>query len=366
MITKDEIREYAAGLGLSPIGFTGASSLERLKKILEERYSKGYLSGLETGTIEERSCPRLHLREVKTIISVGLPYLRFSGEDSVYSEKNSAGIISGSAVGEDYHLLFKEKLERLAEYISTIVDGFKYVIMVDTSPLVDREIAYRSGLGWYGKNCSIIVPSLGSAVFLGEMLTNIELEPDSVIERDCGECIICLERCPTGALVAPYTLDAKRCISYLTQKRGIIPLELRSKMGVSIYGCDRCQECCPYNSEARQYNDKEGIVDIKELLEMDRKEFAAKYKTKAAGWRGLNVLKRNAVIALGNIKSEEGLGLLEKVLKHPSEVIKGHAAWAVGKIGGNRAKEILEKALYMEKDKYVLEEIQRAITDLDK
>jgi len=365
MITKEEIREYAVGLKLSPVGFADAFCFDRLREILEQRHSKGYLSGLETGTIEERCCPDLHLEEVRTIISAGLPYLSFSGEDDVYQGKKLVGFISGSAVGEDYHRILKRKLEYLAHHISEKVDNFKYRIMVDTGPLVDREIAYRAGLGWYGKNCNIITTSYGSAILLGEMLTNLELEPDKVLERDCGECNMCLEKCPTGALISPYVLDAERCISYLTQMRGVIPRELRNKIGASIYGCDRCQQCCPHNTKVQKGDEKQIIVVLKELLDMSKKRFAEEFKNSAAGWRGLNILKRNAVIALGNHKSKEGFALLEKALKHPSSVIRGHAAWAVGQIGGKKAEKILKEALAFEKEGYVLSEIQIAIEDMD-
>ncbi len=364
MIGKELIREYARSIGLDPVGFAGAHSFERLREMLEERHGKGYLSGFEAGTVDERIHPRLHLEEARSIIAAGLPYLRFSGQEDMCGIDGSAGIISGSAAGEDYHRVLKGKLEQLAVYISRETPNFKYLIMVDTGPLVDREVAYRAGLGFYGKNCSIIAPSLGSGIFLGEMLVNIELEPDSVLDMDCGECGICLEKCPTGALVKPYTLDVARCISYLTQKKGIIPRELRSRIGVHIYGCDRCQRYCPYNNKALGQTDEGVIVDIKELMEMGKRGFAERYKNSAAGWRGLNILKRNAVVALGNLKRGEDLDLLVKAIIHPSPVIRGHAAWAAGRIGGERAEGILIKALHTEKDEYVLDEIKKAIAEM--
>jgi epoxyqueuosine reductase len=273
------------------------------------------------------------------------------------------GTISGSAVGEDYHRLLGEKLRQAAEFISQRVEDFRCEIMVDTGPLADREVACRSGVGWFGKNCSIITPSFGSAVVLGEILTNLELEPDPPLEGDCGECSRCVESCPTGALVEPYTLDAGRCISYLTQKRGVIPREIRGKMGVSIYGCDRCLEACPHNRHGLE-DSGSAAVDLERLVSMDRKEFYRLYKNSALGWRGLNVIKRNAVVALGNLGDRSGLDVLEEALKHPSAVIRGHAAWAVGRIGGQRAREMLKKSLDRERDEYVKEEITAALAGL--
>lgn len=364
MVTKRDIREYAEKLGFAAIGFTDGTPLSRIKEVLKAREDKGYLSGLEAGTLQERCCPHLHLKDVKTVISVGLPYQHFCPPGDSYPTGELLGMLSCCALGEDYHKLVKEKLELLAEFISERIANFRYLVMVDTGPLVDREIAYRAGLGWYGKNCSIITPSHGSAVFLGEMLTNLDLEADPALEKECGECSICLEMCPTGALVAPYTLDARRCISYLTQMKGVIPRELRRMMGTSIYGCDRCQQYCPYNRKIIKDHRGNTLVDLKELLDMGKREFSARFGKSAAGWRGLNLLKRNAVIALGNLKREEGLPLLEKAIKHPSPVIRGHAAWAIGQIGGIKGKGILKKALASERDPYVLKEIQDALAEL--
>ncbi len=359
MITKEEIREYIIGQGLCSVGFTHPMPFDRLEKVLKERQQLGYLSGFEKGTVEERCRPETHLGWVRSIIAVALPY-------TLYYNIQSTGIkgsISGSAVGEDYHRLLGSKLEQAAQYISKRVQGFRYAVMADTGPLVDREIAYRSGIGWYGKNCSIITPISGSRVFLGELLTNLDLEPDNLLEDHCGGCTCCIDNCPTGALTEPYTLDARKCISYLTQQRGVIPRELRAKMETSIYGCDRCLLCCPHNSSGIGSGGLTS-VDLMELVNMDRHEFDSRYKQSALGWRGLNVIKRNAVIALGNLGLQEGLNALAAALRHPSPVIRGHSAWAVGRIGGGRARDMLIKSLTHEKDRYVRGEIEAALEEL--
>jgi epoxyqueuosine reductase len=361
MITKEQIREYIYGLGLCEVGFTDARPFDQLERVIKERRDRGYLSGFEKGTDRERCRPGECYDWVRSIISVACPYTLYRDGPS----DSPAGTISGSAVGGDYHRLLREKLEQAARYISEKEEGFRYEIMVDTGPLADREVACRSGIGWFGKNCSIITPASGSAVVLGEMLTNVELEPDSPKEGECGECNRCIENCPTGALVAPYTLDASRCISCLTQKRGIVPLELRDKMGVSIYGCDRCLAACPHNRGVLSSGEPPGI-DLEQLIRMGKKEFDRAYKQSAFGWRGLNVLKRNAVIALGNLRARSGLAALQQALRSPSAVIRGHAAWAVGRIGGEKAKGMLEEALSCEKDGYVRGEILAALGGLRK
>jgi epoxyqueuosine reductase len=360
MITKEQIREYITQLGVCSVGFTHPGPFERLEKVLDERRSSGYLSGFEKGSLQERCCPCVHYDWVRSIIAVAYPYALYQNMQTM----GLNGTISGSATGEDYHRLLKSKLEQSAGYISERVEGFRYAIMVDTGPLADREVACRSGIGWYGKNCSIITPSSGSGVFLGEMLTNLELEPDSPLEGDCGRCTRCIENCPTGALVKPYTLDARKCISFLTQKRGVIPREIRGKMGTSVYGCDRCLLSCPHNSSSSLCKGEENSVGLEELVNMDRTEFDRRYRHSALGWRGLNLLKRNAVIALGNLGDKKGLGALKTALEHPSPTIRGHAAWAVGQIDGERAREMLTESLDCEKNEYVLKEVKAALEGL--
>lgn len=395
MVTKEQIRQYLLGLGMCAVGFTHAGDFEGLENIIADRQSRGYLSGFEKGSLKERCCPRLNRDWARSIVAVAYPYRlhldtwgtcgdtwgtcgNISGAEKNISSPEGAGsgvsedisnmgpygTVSSSTVGEDYHRLIKERLERLAGFISQRVNGFRYEIMVDTGPLVDREVAYRGGLGWYGKNCSIIVPPFGSAVFLGEMLINLELEPDVPLESRCGNCTLCVDNCPTGALTAPYKLDARRCVSYITQARGIIPREIRDKMGVSLYGCDRCLISCPYNQTNVCHSVEAINVDLAELMGMNHEEFNKKYRNSALGWRGLNVLKRNAAIALGNRGSPSGLFVLEKALKQPSPIVRGHAAWAIGRVGGPKARRLLEKGLIYEGNEYVIEEINSALKKL--
>ncbi|MBA1334896.1 MAG: Epoxyqueuosine reductase [Firmicutes bacterium] len=363
MITREEIRKTANEIGLDLVGFTHAGELERIREILEERERCGYLSGMEPGSRDDRICPGLHLEDVKSIIAVGLSY-KFPPGGCEKQGDCPKGVLSGFAVGEDYHRVIESRLEQLALYIKSRIKGFRYSIMVDTGPLVDREVAYRAGIGWYGKNCSIICPGFGSGILLGEMLTNIELEPDTPGSGECGACTLCIDTCPTGALIAPYTLNAKKCISYLTQMRGIVPRELRPKMGTSIYGCDRCQQACPHNRDTISFKDRDNAIDLIELLQMDKREFNKKFGTRSLAWRGLNVLKRNAVIALGNFKKEEGLDILASISKHPSPMLRAHAAWAVGRIGGSRAVRILQNMLDCEKDADVRSEAELSLKEV--
>jgi epoxyqueuosine reductase len=233
---------------------------------------------------------------------------------------------------------------------------------------VERAVAARAGLGWYGKHSNLIVPGRGSWVLLGEMVTDLDLEPDQPLDRNCGRCTICLDRCPTGAIVAPYTVHAPSCISYLTiELRDAIPHELRPKMGDWVYGCDVCQEVCPYTKAARPADDDElkpaslnnSYPSLHWLLEMTPDEFGATYfgtpvpRTKRRG------LARNAAIALGNTGSDADILVLAHALAtHDETLVRGHVAWALGRLGGRKA---LERARHSEPDSWVRDEIEAAL-----
>jgi epoxyqueuosine reductase len=227
-------------------------------------------------------------------------------------------------------------------------------LLVDTARIVDRAVAARSGLGWYGKHTNIIVPGHGSFVMLGEILIDLELEPDQPLEKDCGRCQICLNQCPTGAIVAPYTVSAPLCISYQTiENRGTIPVDVRAKMGDWVFGCDVCQDVCPYTGAAKSMFDEafqpasteNAFPSLYRLLRMNEEEFRTVYRgtavlrTKRAG------LARNAAIALGNMGDQDDLGVLAETLRsHDLPLVRAHAAWAVGRIGGESARSALASA----------------------
>jgi epoxyqueuosine reductase len=243
--------------------------------------------------------------------------------------------------------------------------------LVDTARILDRAAARRAGVGWVGKHTNVITKAAGSWVFLGEILTELELAPDAPLRTNCGTCDLCLRACPTGAIIAPYTVDNNRCISYLTiEHKGIIPRELRPLMGTWVFGCDVCQEVCPYTRAAKAAQDPElrpasvenAYPSLPWLLSMSRAEFGATYfgtpvpRTKRRG------LARNAAVALGNIGAEDDIPLLARALRaHDEPLVRGHAAWATGKIGGSAARRVLNEAHRAESDDYVRSEIVAAL-----
>lgn len=333
------IKEISKKINLDICRFTDAEPFTNLREYLQYRKENLIMTEFEEKDIEKRLDPKLTLPSCKSIIVLGISY---NVEKPLVSNSDTdsshpLGFLSRSSWGIDYHFVLREKIQALIEEIKKVTD-FEYRYFVDTGPLVDRELAKKSGVGYYGKNCSIINDDYGSFIFLGYILTDLDLDKSEVIEEKCGDCELCLRACPTGALEGEYKLNPKKCISYLTQTKNNIPLELRAKMGVKIYGCDTCQLVCPKNKNVIKSTNKEfipdnmGYMDIVELMSISNKEFKKKYGSMAGSWRGKNILKRNGIIALGNMKNQEYIGLLLLGLNDPNSMIREYSQWAIENI----------------------------------
>lgn len=334
MELKEYIIEKSKNLSIDIIGFTDAEPLTNLEEYLRFRVDNNIATEFEEKDILKRIDPKLTFPDCKSIIVIGISY------NVDYKEKiddnEVRGIISKSSWGTDYHRVLKQKLEDLIIEIKKVKD-FNYKYFVDTGPLVDRELAYKAGIGYYGKNCSIINPEYGSFIFLGYILCDLEIPKDNPIPNECCDCELCLKACPTGALASPFKLNAKKCISYLTQTKNIIEEDLRDKMGTKVYGCDTCQLVCPKNrhvssSSYTEFIPKHSTIDIRALFNMSNKEFKKTYGHMAGSWRGKNILKRNAIIALGNMKNIKNIELLRGVLEEDNSNLNTYALWALKKI----------------------------------
>lgn len=326
------IIEKSKELNIDIIGFTDCSPFSDAKEYLLERQRENKQTEFEEKDIDKRIDPLLTLPSCKSIIVLGISYNVDNDEKVDYQLK---GRLSKTTWGIDYHNVLNNKMELLIEEIKKIMD-FEYKYFVDTGPLIDRALAKRAGVGYFGKNCSIINDEYGSFIFLGYILTNLSLTPSDKVDEKCGDCDLCIKACPTGALEKPYRLNPKKCISYLTQTKDNIPISFRERMGIKLYGCDTCQLVCPKNKDIVKFNHKEfipeitkGYMDIEELLRISNREFKKKYGEMAGSWRGKTILKRNAIIALGNMKNEENLNLLINELKDPSPMIREYASWAI-------------------------------------
>ena len=243
---------------------------------------------------------------------------------------------------------------------------------MDDGPMNDRAAAERAGVGWFGKNTNILTPSHGSWVFLGQVVTDLELEPDKPLLKTCGACVRCIDACPTGAIVAPYVIDNTKCISFLTiELRGPIPRELRPLVGDWVFGCDICQDVCPVNRKAqaslepafRQRHDF-AAPQLIPLLDMDDEGFRERFRNSPIKRAKRAGLQRNVCVALGNIGDPAAVPALVRALGSADALVRTHAAWALGRIGGSEAVEALERALGHERDHEVLQEIEMALAGL--
>jgi epoxyqueuosine reductase len=370
---KSAIVERANVLGFDLVRFTSAAPFPETQRVLEERIDQGLLSGLTWFTRERASVagdPRKLMPAVKTIVSLGISYLSDLPVEPALPGA-PRGRVARYAWGLDYHEVFKDKLRSLHAFVQEqLARPVEVRALVDTARIVDRAVAQRAGLGWYGKNTNLLNRRYGSWVLLGELLLDVELTPDAPVKTHCGTCTRCLPSCPTGALIAPGVLDNNRCISYLTiELRGPIPRELRSLIGDWVFGCDICQEVCPVNTKAAagnhpEFSARHGIgpsPNLIELLDMPEEEFRERFRhspVKRTKWTGI---RRNASVALGNIGDPAAVPALVRALNSEPALVRGHAAWALGRIGGNEALAALNLRQQIEEDDWVREEIGEAI-----
>ncbi|MGQ3379412.1 tRNA epoxyqueuosine(34) reductase QueG [Priestia endophytica] len=366
---KEEVIAYSKEIGIDKIGFANASTFQTLKNRLERHRELGYESGFEEKDLEKRTNPDLLLEEAKSIIAIAIAYPSKMKDAPRGTKEDRRGIFCRASWGHDYHNVLRDRLNKLEAFITEKVPTARLKSMVDTGELSDRAVAERAGIGWSGKNCAIITPEFGSYVYLGEMITTLPFETDQPVEDGCGTCNKCIDVCPTGALVQGGQLNSNRCIAFLTQTKGFLPDEFRTKIGNRLYGCDTCQTVCPENKGKDFHLHAELEPDpeiakpkLKPLLQMSNREFKEKYGHVSGSWRGKKPIQRNAIIALAHFKDETAVPELIKLLKADVRpVIRGTAAWALGKIGTNEAVSELEKALLKEKEEEVIEEIKKGL-----
>lgn len=364
-----EFIAYAQSIGVDKIGFTTAAPFTELKNRLRRQQELGYQSGFEEADLDKRTEPLQLLDSAESIIAVAVAYPSRMQDPPVGKKGARRGIFCRASWGIDYHTALRERLKLLAAWLEERVEGVRIESMVDTGALVDRAVAERAGIGWSGKNCSIITPEFGSYVYLGELITNIPFAPDTPMEDACGDCRLCLDVCPTGALVGPGQLDSQRCIAFLTQTKGSLPDEFRSHIGNRLYGCDTCQTVCPKNKGKINWIHEEFKPDpeiakplLVPLLTISNREFKEKFGHVSGSWRGKKPIQRNAIFALAHFKEESAVPDLIDVLKKDDRpVIRGTAAWALGKIGGELAEAALRTAKEKEQDEEVLIEIEKGL-----
>jgi epoxyqueuosine reductase len=358
-------------VGIAPVG-PSAHADAYARWVAEDRHGEmGYLA--REDAVARRADPARVVPGVRSAVVVAKNYYP-EHEDPAIAADPSRGVFARYARNDDYHEILTPRLIELQNWIDDELLPVRGRAYVDTGPVLERELAQRAGLGWFGRNTMLIRPQQGSYFFLGVILLDVELQYDAPFEREhCGTCTSCLDACPTGALLgrdesgAP-RMDARRCISYLTiELKGPIPRELRPLLGNRIYGCDICNEVCPHNSpkfvqltSEEAFWPRQGVHGTRliELMGMDQAEFSRRFKNspvKRAKRRGL---LRNVAVALGNWGSPEAVPVLAAALNDAEPLIRGHAAWALGRIGTEAALQALRGRAEVEAEGWVREEIE--------
>lgn len=366
---KEDVIAFSKEIGIDKIGFASADVFEELKQRLKRQQELSYQSGFEKGTIEERTEPRRLLPEAQSILSVAIAYPSRMKDPPKSTKEKRRGIFCRASWGTDYHVILRNKLEKLAEYLQKRVPDVVTKVMVDTGELSDRAVAERAGVGFSGKNTSLITPEFGSFVYLGELMTNIPFVPDEPLEDSCGSCTKCMDACPTGALVQGGQLNTQRCIAFLTQTKDYLEDEFRVKIGTRVYGCDTCQVVCPRNKQIDfhlhpELEPEPELVkpELKPMLRMSNRGFKERFGHMAGSWRGKKPLQRNAIIALAHYKDQSALEELIQVMCHdPRPMIRGTAAWSIGKIGTLEGYQAIEAAMEEETDENVLFEMEKGL-----
>lgn len=351
------LKEQARSLGFSLVGIARAADADGFTR-LSEWLARGFAG--EMAYMHRHAAARRHpaavLPEVRSVVMVGMEYgerLEAGGwrleENSLpYSsslQPLSSGLISRYARGPDYHLVLRERLNRLLEWVREQAPGCVGRGVVDTAPLLERDFARRAGLGWIGKNTMLINKHRGSYLFLGALLLDLDLTPDQPHVADhCGTCTACLDACPTDAFAGPGWLDARKCISYLTiELRTPMPEELRAKVGDWLFGCDVCQEVCPWNRKDASESESVDAIDIMGLTD---DEFRHRYKGTAIERTRRRGLVRNAAVVLGNTGDERALPALERALGDAEPMIRDAVAWAIDQIRRRAESEKMSEKLY--------------------
>jgi len=339
-VSPAQVKRLARDCGFELVGLSRAEPLvEDTQRYLDwvDRGMAGAMGYLTDRRAAVRTDPKLLLPSARTIISVGKLYNRPEPR-SVEVDHQDRGWVSRYAWGADYHDVVRAGLERLVEKLGP---GHEYKICVDTAPLLERSYARQAGLGWIGKNTCLINQEIGSFVFLGEILTSLEMEPDSPPADRCGTCRRCIDACPTQAIAtAGYEVDARRCIPYFTiELRGSIPEDMRSGVGQHVFGCDICQDVCPWNRRAPVSGEPRFEPDhfappLEELANLTEEEFRQTFRSSPIQRAKYTGFLRNVAIAMGNSKLEKFREPLERMSRLADETVAEHARWALAQLDG--------------------------------
>jgi epoxyqueuosine reductase len=365
------LKERAADLGLPRIGIAPIGPSDHagfLRRWLDSGHAAS-MSWMQR-TARDSVDLRRRFSWARSAVVAAVPYLSYRGDR--HAQPGLVPHVARYALGRDYHAVLTERLERLNAVIQEEEPGTRTRVYVDTGPVLERELAARAGLGWFGKNTNLIGPRGDSWTLLGQILTSLDLPPDSPAVDRCGTCTACLDACPTGAIPEPYLVDSNRCISYLTiELRGDVPREQRADIDDWVLGCDICQEVCPWNRKVAPEADvpfqRGGHLEQAELVDIigaTAEEFGQRFHGTPFERPRRRGVVRNALIVAANISDEPALSAAVARLDDPDPVVRGTAAWAEGRSGGAVARRALQRARATETDPAIRQEIEVALDDV--
>jgi epoxyqueuosine reductase len=372
--TADLLKSWALEAGFDRAGVAGLEPLEH-GEALVRWLDRGDQAGMEYlgRRLEARLDPSQVFPGARSALCVALQYHPLYIENGEERQPEPSGDlwrrVARYARGKDYHDVMGDRLRVLEDRIRAAFPGCETRRYVDTGPVLERELAARAGIGAVGKNTMLLHPEGGSWFLLGELFLGLDLSPDQPLADLCGSCTRCLDACPTGALAEPYRLDSNRCISYWTiEHRGPLPSEARRMVGGWVFGCDVCQEVCPWNAEPAgavhpemELPPERGELTLARLLRLPREEYVERFRGSPMKRAKLEGLQRNAAVAMGNRRESRYVESLAEALRIGESLVRGHAAWALGRIGGEEARAALEAALAAEGDEAVRTEIREAL-----
>ena len=371
------LKSWALEAGFDRAGVARLEPLEH-GEALVRWLARGDQAGMDylARRVEVRVDPSQIFPGARSVLCVALQYHPLYQEDGEQQPEPSGDLwrrVARYARGRDYHDVMGERLRGLEERVRAAFPECETRRYVDTGPVLERELAARAGMGAVGKNTMLLHPEGGSWFLLGELFLSLDLDPDQPLADLCGSCTRCLDACPTGALAVPYRLDSNRCISYWTiEHRGALPEEARRMVGGWVFGCDVCQEVCPWNAEPAgtvhpemELPPERGDLTLARLLLLPCEEYVERFRGSPMKRAKLAGLQRNVAVAMGNRRESRYVLPLAEALRDGEPLVRGHAAWALGRIGGEEARAALEAALAAEREEAVRGEIRAALGQID-
>ena len=355
---RRRLEEIGKRAGLDRVGFAGTEAFPEVESSMRQRLANGMSAklGFTYRDPQIAAAPQLSFPWGRTLVVGARAYLPEAGSPDLAQETNPpTGRVSRVASGDGY-----EPLRRGLEDIATLLraEGYRAEVLCDDNRLVDRAAAIRAGLGWWGKNTMVLIPGIGPWAVIGSVVTDAELLPDRPLDRDCGACSACLPACPTGALVAPGVLDAERCLAAWAQRPGLVPLGYRVAMGDRLYGCDDCLVACPPGGKLlRTTTEPGGRFDLGSILHASDRTLLIRFGHWFIPDRDPGIVRRNALIAAGNSSSMALIRPVALYAGHPDWVLRAHAVWALGRIGGDGAGAVLDRRRTDEHDVRVRAEL---------